>query len=141
MLVSKRNFKLSNVFQLFQFSAKHHRPLPSLPPIVIFPSYITLTIFNIPPRTSHPPILRIPFSYFSAHFRFVRCVAARAPATLYAFHRERERERERKRDDWTASTRSMCWLSYPFLVDPYLQPVCRGKSCRLGVVVDTIFWG
>lgn len=48
---------------------------------------------------------------------------------------------QRERDDWTASTRSMCWLSYPFLVDPYLQPVCRGKSCRLGVVVDTIFWG
>lgn len=33
------------------------------PPPVIFPSYITLTIFNIPPRRFFHP-----FSYFSTHF-------------------------------------------------------------------------
>lgn len=66
MLVSKRNFKLSNVFQLFQFSQSTTPPPPTT---VIFPSYIMLTIFNIPPpaladSSIHflifPPIFAIP---------------------------------------------------------------------------------
>lgn len=121
MLVSKRNSQpkeISNFRTCFNFFSFHKAPPP--PRSIIFPSYITRSSIFL--RIRH--IRR----FHSIHFLISPAILA--PHSLLRHEPLYTHQRELTR---------LRWLSHPFLVDPYLQPVCRGKSCQLGLSI-IIFW-
>lgn len=96
------------------------------PPPAIFPSYITLTIFNIPPRRFFHP-----FSYFSTHFPSPSFDASSHFMHTGAFHRERRLDCLHLLDVLTKLPVS-CRSLYSTCSQRGILPT--------RVVVDTIFW-